>query len=686
VKKGSGSVRRLLLAATVFFVPTGAAHAAPVQMFVRGVLPSPSRTLASAAPRFNLVGLHWQGEGTPWFRTRSLAGRWSAWEPGDDDWGRVGIWRRSNPVWTGAADAIQVRTNGRVTRVREYLLWSPPVHGAERRVQLAGSPTIISRAGWQADESIRRVAPKYAPSLQFALVHHTATTNSYSCAQSASIVRGIEVYHVKANGWNDIGYNFLVDACGQVFEGRYGGIERNVVGAHSQGFNTGSVGVALIGNFQSAGPSQAQQDALVKLLAWRLDVGHVDPLSLVTYSSGGNSKFAAGRPVNLRAVSGHRDTYLTDCPGNAAYRLLPAIASRVAQTGLPKLYAPIVSGTVGGPVRFTARLSSFLPWTVTVTDAAGVVVATWSDIGTSVNWTWDSKLAVPGAAYFWTISSDATVRAATGTLGGKLAALTLTKLQVSPPALDGAVFPTATVAYTLSAAATVTAELVDKSGGVVATLFAESQTAGTQSFFFAPGGAADGNYTIRVTARDALGRQVQATVPVAVSHTVLAFSAGAKIVSPNGDGRRDVLTLRFLLAQPAVATLALATLETSLTLLSTQLAAGRQSFAFTGTAADGSPVPDGVYEAELTAGVVTQSLPLTIDRVPPKVSLVSVAPLRLRVAEHVTVIATINGRTVRVSVQPGIVRLAKRQVVRTLRAVVRDAAGNESLPVTYRAK
>ena len=145
-------------------------------------------------------------------------------------------------------------------------------------------------------------------------------------------------------------------------------------------------------------------------------------------------------------------------------------------------------------------------------------------------------------------------------------------------------------------------------------------------------------------------------------------------------------TLRFLLAQPAVATLALATLETSLTLLSTQLAAGRQSFAFTGTAADGSPVPDGVYEAELTAGVVTQSLPLTIDRVPPKVSLVSVAPLRLRVAEHVTVIATINGRTVRVSVQPGIVRLAKRQVVRTLRAVVRDAAGNESLPVTYRAK
>jgi hypothetical protein len=177
-----------------------------------------------------------------------------------------------------------------------------------------------------------------------------------------------------------------------------------------------------------------------------------------------------------------------------------------------------------------------------------------------------------------------------------------------------------------------------------------------------------------------------AAVPVAVSRTLLAFSAGAKIVSPNGDGRRDVVTFRFLLAQPADATLELATPEASFPLLLAQLGTGRQTFAFTGTAADGSPVPDGVYEVRLTAGAVTQSLPLTIDNLPPTVSLVSVAPLQLRVAEHVTVIATINGRVVRASVQPGVVRLAKGQVVRTLRAVVRDAAGNESKPVTYRMK
>ena len=92
-------------------------------------------------------------------------------------------------------------------------------------------------------------------------------------------MRGIEIYHVKANGWNDIGYNFLVDRYGTVYEGRGGGVTRNVIGAHSLGFNSGTVGVSLIGNFQSAAPPAASVSSLVRLLAWRLDVAHVDPLS-----------------------------------------------------------------------------------------------------------------------------------------------------------------------------------------------------------------------------------------------------------------------------------------------------------------------------------------------------------------------------------------------------------------------
>src|SRR5207244_8309456 len=107
----------------------------------------------------------------------------------------------------------------------------------------------------------------------------------------------------------------------------------------------------------------------------RLDVAHIDPLSTVAYTSGGNSKFRAGKVVTLRAISGHRDTGLSECPGNGAYALLPAIAKRVATTGLPKLFSPVVSGVVGGTVRFQARLSSSLPWSVRVRNAKGTVVA-----------------------------------------------------------------------------------------------------------------------------------------------------------------------------------------------------------------------------------------------------------------------------------------------------------------------
>ena len=410
-------MRVLRLAALLLALSAGKALAAdPVTMVVHDVpLHATGRSLAIAAPHFNMVGVHWQGSGTPWFRVRFVSGAWSDWRAADDDWGRSGVWRKSLGDWLGAADAIQFRLAGRVTHVREYLLWSPPVRVPTRRLTIANAPAIIPRSGWQADESIRRAAPLFAPTLQLAVVHHTVTTNNYSCTQSASIVRGIEVYHVKGNGWNDIGYNFLVDKCGQIFEGRYGGIDKNVVGAHSQGFNTSSVGISVIGTYSSVGISTAAKASLVSLLAWRLDVAHVDPLSFVNVLSGGNQKFPAKVPVSLRAISGHRDTYFTECPGNALYAELPAIAQAVARTGLPKLYAPVAEQLGEGQVRFTAKLSGALPWTVTVTDQTGVTVATGSGTGAAVDWTWDGSKAASGS-YKWTIAT-ANARAATGTLG-----------------------------------------------------------------------------------------------------------------------------------------------------------------------------------------------------------------------------------------------------------------------------
>jgi hypothetical protein len=362
--------------------------------------------------------------------------------------------------------------------------------------------------------------------------------------------------------------------------------------------------------------------------------------------------------------------------------LLPSLVARVGQTGLPKLYAPVATGALGGPVRFTARLTSALPWTITVTDATGTVEATGSGVGTSIDWTWDSSATVPGAAYTWVISAGSTVRTVVGVLGGKLPALTLSNLRVSPPTLDGSVVPSATVTYTLSSAATVTAELMDSLGSTT-PLFVESKAAGAQTFVFTPAGLADGNYTIRLTARDAIGRLAEGTVPVAVSHAVLGFSADGKLISPNGDGRRDTVLFRFVLTQPAAATLAVVSDFASVPFFSGQLMPGSQAFAFTGTGTDGAPLRDGDYEVRLTVGGVTHTLPLTIDTTPPTISLVSVKPLQLRVTERVTVIATVNGRLIRASVRPGVFALAKHEVIRTLSVVARDAAGNESPPLTY---
>ena len=284
---------------------------------------------------------------------------------------------------------------------------------SRRRVR----PSIVPRSGWNADESIRRAGPSYATAIRLALVHHTAGRNGYTAAESPAIVRAIQLYHVKGNGWNDIGYNFLVDRFGTVFEGRYGGIERNVVGAHAEGFNTGSVGVAVLGEYSSLAASQKARDSLARLLAWRLDLAHVDPATTLSFVSGGNARFAAGLPVFLRAISAHRDIGFTDCPGNALYNLLSSIGGDVAEIGLPKLYAPTVTGSVPGTVRFRARLSAMLPWTVDVYDGAGDTVASSSGFGAEIDWSWDASLVRPGR-YSYAIRAGTDVTPAVGAIGG----------------------------------------------------------------------------------------------------------------------------------------------------------------------------------------------------------------------------------------------------------------------------
>ncbi|HSL65169.1 MAG TPA: N-acetylmuramoyl-L-alanine amidase, partial [Gaiellaceae bacterium] len=533
-------MRLLLVLLAALTVPQSALAALP-SIVARDVPLEGERRALAGSPRFNLVGLHWRGTGTVEFRTRSLAGGWSSWHPAapeDEDRPdrtthertRPG-WRTGNPYWVGPSERLEVRTRGRVSRVRAWYVWSPVGAEPARGLSVAGSPPLLGRAQWGANELIKRASPSYAPSLSFAVVHHTAGTNAYTREQSAAIVRGIQTYHVKANGWNDLGYNFLVDKYGQVFEGRYGGVERNVVGAHAEGFNTGSVGVALLGTYGGTAVSAAARDALVKLLAWRLDVAHVDPLATLNWTSGGNARFPRGVPVFLRSIVGHRDTGFTECPGAKLYAQLDGLAQSAAATGLPKLYAPSVRGGLGGPARFTARLSAPAAWTVTVADGSGATVASGSGSSQAVDWTWDASAAAQGP-YTWTIASSG-ARPATGSVG-RAGTLAVTRVRAEPAAVtpngDG-VDDETTIRYVLGAAATVTATLVDPVGTTVATLFSEPRAAGEQAFTLTASGVPDGTYTV-VVAASANGRTVSGRAAVRVSRTLSGFAASRASFSP----------------------------------------------------------------------------------------------------------------------------------------------------------
>jgi N-acetylmuramoyl-L-alanine amidase len=682
-------MKAFLLAAVALLATPALAHA-EATLTMREVPLHGARTLESASPPpFDMVGLHWRGSGTVMFRTRSLSRRWSEWHPaapeaedGPDHPTQPG-WRIGDPYWTGDANAIAYRLRGSVTRLRAYFVETPVDDLPPRRLSIAGSPPVITRLSWGADESIRRAAPAYAPAVRYALVHHTAGSNSYTRSQSAAIVRGIEIYHVKGNGWNDIGYNFLVDKYGQIFEGRYGGVDKNVVGAHAQGFNTGSVGVAVLGTYNAAAPPIAAQKALANLLAWRLDLAHVDPLSTLTVASGGNPRYPPGVPVFLHAISGHRDTGFTSCPGNALYARLGAIARTVAATGLPKLYSPTVTGQPGGPIEFRARLSAVLPWTITVADAGGRQVGSAFGTGTDVRWLWDAT-ALPPGRYAWTLAAGDTVRPATGFVGPAPVPLTFKRAGVKPTAIspngDG-VADKATITYTLSAPATVTAVLEDAAGTDLGTLFSQTRTTGTHTFVFSADAISDGRYAIVLTA-SSRKTTVTRTLHVTVDRTVSGLVLSPAAISPNGDGRNDAATLSFTLARGATVRVDLRqSSRTITTLLDGTEQLGAQSLAWNGTVAE-QRVPDGSYNVVVTVttplGTTSYSLPLRVDTVAPRLTAVSFVRHVFRLSEPAVVTLKAGRRSYRHAFRAGVFTFPVARAARRYTVSAVDPAGNVS--------
>ncbi|MGH2830087.1 MAG: peptidoglycan recognition protein family protein, partial [Actinomycetota bacterium] len=261
-----------------------------------------------------------------------------------------------------------------------------------------------TRAQWGADERWRRCCPRYAQTVEVAFVHHTVNPNSYTAAQAPGMIRAIYRYHRFNLDYDDIAYNFLVDRFGVVYEGRAGGTGATVIGAHTEGMNSKTTGIALLGTFSSAYPSPQMMIALQKLLAWKLDVHHIPPAGVVPMTSTGSAKLRRGQTVNMPRIAGHRDAQATDCPGNAVYNQLGRIRTTIQPWGAPKFYlnssgrvlradGDLADETV--PVK--VWMSSSLDWRITFADASGNARKTFTGTGTVADVVWDGRDAVTGA-------------------------------------------------------------------------------------------------------------------------------------------------------------------------------------------------------------------------------------------------------------------------------------------------
>jgi hypothetical protein len=454
----------------------------------RGAFGASGRTAPLRAPRrFDLLGVRGPGLAGSGLdvRVRRDGGAWSPWVPlgaGHDHRPDAGTGAHaSDPVWAGGADELQLRAAHRPRGALSVRFVAVPA--AARRLgaraarvtahaaQAAGAqPTIIPRAAWGGDTVKPRAAPEFGD-VQAAFVHHTVSANDYGPQDSAGIVLAMAKYHRDVNGWNDLGYNFVVDRYGQVFEGRAGGIDQAVVGAQAQGYNSHSTGVANIGTFTDVGQTPEALDAMARLIAWKLPLHGTPVLGQVVLISGGGdlNRYKSGTPVTVDRICGHRDGDATECPGTALYAQLPELRSRAAAIAPA---APDVSVAVTMDAPSTAVVyGDALALSGALKRGDGTVVAgqrvlvqkqgskgwvTLARVSTDAEGTWTASVAwraagkvraradVPGVA------SAVTSGAAVGCLPKLVAAAKVTRVHAgrSLP-VSGTVRPLAPVAFTI---------------------------------------------------------------------------------------------------------------------------------------------------------------------------------------------------------------------------------------------
>jgi N-acetylmuramoyl-L-alanine amidase len=298
-----------------------------------------------APARFDLVGIG--REMRPLEYRAELDGQvWTRWVQAEN----------GDPVYFGGADQLQVRSRGvRPSGRLHYVNVSgtdTPLNrvltGARSAVNSAlisvastttavavqSEPEIVGRRQWGATRDDGACRPRGNPSygkVKAAAVHHTVSANEYDRDEAPRIVLGICRFHRNANGWNDVGYNFLVDRFGTIYEGRSGGVRKPVVGSHAQGFNAQTTGAASIGTHTASRASDQAVDAFARLLAWKLSIHGASTATGKTRlrSAGGSvSRYPAGRKIRAKRIFGHRRVNSTECPGDELKRQLRRIRDR----------------------------------------------------------------------------------------------------------------------------------------------------------------------------------------------------------------------------------------------------------------------------------------------------------------------------------------------------------------------
>jgi N-acetylmuramoyl-L-alanine amidase len=415
-----------------------------------------------APRRFDLIGLRWArgSHAEAQVRARRRGGQWTRWvalHPTGDhgpDAGRVVP--GTDPAFMGAADEYQLRLRGAPRALRARFVRALPTATVARRlgrrlrrrgarsakVRQAGAPPVmVTRTEWGADSVPPREPPLYGE-VQLAFVHHTVTANDYGPEDSAGIVLGIARFHRDGNGWNDIGYNFLVDIYGQIFEGRAGGIDQAVVGAQAQGWNSVSTGVACLGTFTSVAQTPAGMDALARLIGWKLTVHAVPTQGPITVTSGGGetNRYPAGTPVTFQRISGHRDGNNTSCPGDTLYTQLDALRAAAATyagptIGLSVYAAPQVRGLkeidVGGSLRFADGSPAGGATVLVDYKPAG---GAWGSMGSAIcapDGSWRTKMIFPRTGHIRATFAGDSVRLALASPARRITVLARLNLALS---------------------------------------------------------------------------------------------------------------------------------------------------------------------------------------------------------------------------------------------------------------